>query len=738
MTVNRLTFWIALCPLLCAVSFLQASDAAVVLVKSDAVSFVLQSGEYTASYAPLECEHTKGWITIARSGIDGPAIATKLANGAHLDVTDAGAGEKQAYSWKQDRKDSRIFRDVRVAELEQAIEITIASSRQWADFRSTLTAYKDHPGLLHWKVTADAKTDKAFSGGVEPDCFFLTKGPATVPSGVLGTHDTVRYMTQRGPASGIVYFRDLPLDSLVFYFEDFSSLASLYRLTGADNPYDYPAPGNPGAVKLGEAESWFQQAGDGSRRVPPTAFPHDVKAYRNFGYHRPFAYRVPKGTSLVLSDTYLYLRPAPDAKQDNALVCRNFVEMLAGVYPHIDKPEKIATDWADDIVPKLCADIMRPGNFSMIGDKFYPRAYVSYEHADAQLWTLAQLLCPLTEYVNRYPDRNAPAELKRKLESSLRSFYDEEYRGFHNNLPPIKPDMFFHTVYILNPAMMVADLALVGNKDARYMIEGFKDRLLKMGRTCDYVFGNVWLDDFSKMNSYYQFDATGAYIYVMMALHELSGSEDVRCLNAARAATERMGERCMDLGWQVNMTCAGAVGCEKLYQATGNERYRELMYIPLANTLQQAWLWECDYGIGEKTTTFWAFCGTPGAPSGAEYESHRARVHFRQLCSLCGSSLGREVTAIIHDAWRYGPTQSRFALPPILVDVGAEEFIAREGSGQTNCGQIRYDQMLPLEDVNAGWATDLEWWNNNSKPGVVGQEIYGAGGPIWYALWQRE
>ena len=53
-------------------------------------------------------------------------------------------------------------------------------------------------------------------------------------------------------------------------------------------------------------------------------------------------------------------------------------------------------------------------------------------------------------------------------------------------------------------------------------------------------------------------------------------------------------------------------------------------------------------------------------------------------------------------------------------------------------GDIQYDQMIPLEDFNAGWGTDLEWWNNNSKPGVVGQEIYGAGGPIWYALWQDE
>ena len=46
--------------------------------------------------------------------------------------------------------------------------------------------------------------------------------------------------------------------------------------------------------------------------------------------------------------------------------------------------------------------------------------------------------------------------------------------------------------------------------------------------------------------------------------------------------------------------------------------------------------------------------------------------------------------------------------------------------------------MIPLEDIRAGWGTDIEWWQNNAKLGVVGQEIYGAGGPIWYALWQDE
>jgi hypothetical protein len=46
--------------------------------------------------------------------------------------------------------------------------------------------------------------------------------------------------------------------------------------------------------------------------------------------------------------------------------------------------------------------------------------------------------------------------------------------------------------------------------------------------------------------------------------------------------------------------------------------------------------------------------------------------------------------------------------------------------------------MIPLEDFRVGWCTDLEWWNDNAKLGVVGQEIYGAGGMIWYAVWQDE
>jgi hypothetical protein len=66
-----------------------------------------------------------------------------------------------------------------------------------------------------------------------------------------------------------------------------------------------------------------------------------------------------------------------------------------------------------------------------------------------------------------------------------------------------------------------------------------------------------------------------------------------------------------------------------------------------------------------------------------------------------------------------------------LVVAGAKSHTAAEGKAQTKCGEVRYDRMIPLENLRPGWGTGLEWWQNNAKLGVVGHEIYGAGRPIW-------
>ncbi len=712
------------------------SISGVQLLKKDANSFSFQTGDFIVSYA-AEKESKEGWVKIRREGVDNFAIATKLACGQNFDVTDFGAGEGPIYQWKHPRKDSKMFRSLAVNDTKDMLDITLQTERQWASFESHLIAYKKYPGLLHWKVTAKTKTDKALSGSSEPDCYFM-KNNATTEWDQLVTHQVARYIVQRGPESGIVYFRDIPMNSFVFYFEDFSSLNGLYKLTGCENPYDYPVVGNGGAVKMGQAESDFQMSSpDGSNVQKPKPWTEKNESFDKFGYCRPASIRIPAGTSVVVSDTYLYLKPAENTS--NSAVCRNFIQMLSHIYQYIYKPPLVETDWAGQIAPQMIKDILRPENLSINKEGIIvPRAYVGYEHADQQLWTVIQLLQPLELYVRRFPkDANARI-LRDGLHNALPIFYDKDYKGFNNSPAPLPVDMFFTIVYIVNPGIAVADTALLGNENARMMLVGFRDKLLEMGKKCDYVFADVWLRDFSRQKNFYQLDGSGAYAYMLIAIYELSNSKDTECLEAAKAAVEKIKDRCLDYSWQVNQSAASIVACEKLYQITKDPHYRDILQIALANTLRHAWLWECDYGLGEKTTTFWSFSGCPAAPCSAEYENHRTRFHLRQYLDLGGSSISQELKSMLTDAWQIGMTQSRAAIPPLMDRGDREKYMASNGISQTNCGAIDQAQMIPLEDVRVGWGTDLEWWQNNAKLGVVGQEIYGAGGPIWYALWQED
>ena len=192
----------------------QAADTGKVLLESsDKKSFRLRTGEYTLSYDPESRADKKGWVMIRRDG-KANGLATKLANGNHLDVTDLGAGEGAAYNWAIQRKDFAIFRSLHVEETNEVIRIHIKSERRWAKFHSTLTVYKEHPGLIHWRVDAKALHDQTFSNSPKSDCFFTIGDSVDAWGGVQ--RSAVRYHVQRGPTAGTLYFRDIDMDSFVF------------------------------------------------------------------------------------------------------------------------------------------------------------------------------------------------------------------------------------------------------------------------------------------------------------------------------------------------------------------------------------------------------------------------------------------------------------------------------------------------------------------------------------------
>ncbi len=706
----------------------------VALRSHDARTFAIDAGDYEVVYGPDKDRKLGAGISIRPKGRPEAELFTRMAHGPSFNVTDYGT--HVGYEHAKPKKDFDIFRRLECAETPDAVRATIRASRTWADFTSTVTAYKGTPGLIRWTVLAHAKQDKAVNEPPIPDCE-LRRG------GRWSDHEVARHMVQRGPASGIVYFRDVPMQSDILYFEDFTSLSRLYELTGSANPWLGTTDGEQrGAVRMGPAVSEFQPAEVDGKQSPPAPYREKIERHSTFGYLRPETFRIPKGQTLIVADTYVYLRPT--VGDDNVAVCRAFVEMLAPIYRRIPKPPTVYTDWAGEVVPRLVRDILRPENSHITDGKWYPRAYVRYEHKDIQLWNIAQLLMPLIEYCRKYPAQREAADLKAKLEATLLRFYDEKWGGFANNPAPM-PDLYYTGVYLLNPVYLVSDIAVAGNADAKRMVLGYRKKLLDLGRNCRYVFADVSTRDLTSQKVLYQFDTTCMYIYVMMRIRQLNGGDDPEALAAAEAAAERLSERRMDLTWEINQTAIGVLACQWLYEATGNERYKDLAWVPLANTLRWAWLWQGNYGIGKRLVTFWGFSGTPANPHSCEYESHQVRrfvKEYLQTARLPGEAATgprrSDVRSMLEDCWRRGPTQTRFALPPTIVQAGAAQYMAAPNGSETDCGAVAYDQMVPLEDFHGGWGTDLEWYQGNPKLGQVGQEIYGAGGPIWYALWQSE
>lgn len=706
-----------------AISAMESKESAMVkLLEANSDAFLLKTGDYEIQYDQDMEEHHG--ISIHRENLAEASIRTHIANGQDLNILAAKA-----------------VRSIRYSDETERITIDIDSSLYWADFSSTLQVFKKYPGLLRWTALAKVKSPKAFDGTsihvTEPDChFFLGKRRAD--------HRVRRYLTPRGPAAGMLFFHDYEMKSTVLYFEDYTSLNRLYEITGYANPFRIESDPerretlNPNAVAMGAPRYDFQISDrDGVFQTPLTwaeMYPREEK-FDRFGYFRPAGFRLEPGEEVVLADTYLYL--SPERQDEGARVCRLFCQMLANIYQYIQKPEILETPWADKIAPAMIRELLEDeNNWSEYKDQRFLRSYLHHERPSFELLTQGELLLPLTHYVKRFPEQEDAERLKKILDNTLPLYWNDGWKGFGNSLN-LSLDAYQSGWYHIFQAVNVSDLALLGNPDAVKMMKGYRDRLLELGEKCGYVFANIRLRDYSQ-RGFYNFEVTGEYAYVMMNLYTLSGGQDQECLESAKRAIARVAERGFDYVWELNGAMCGSVACYQLYRITGDSAYRDIAYIPLANTLRWAWLWECDYGVGRYVQTFWGFCPTPGNINQAEHESHHARRFLRQFYQLAKQDLTHELAHLIRDSWRYGQSQSRFVLPPYLVESGAGWSMVKEGASETLCGVIDYGSYVPLEDVHVGWCTDDEWFKPNPKNGVVGQEIYGAGGPLWYAIWESE
>lgn len=499
----------------------------------------------------------------------------------------------------------------------------------------------------------------------------------------IETYGTV-HAAQRGAAMGFIYASmTKPRSGTFLYFQNLTSLNELCEQTHA-------VPKN----RVGG--SWPE-----------------------LGYTLPIAERMPlrAGREIVISDAYICFSPSiPEATSDLAQL---FFDLLAEIYLQIPKPESHYQDWLT-MAEATVHDIKNKDCVTKVDDKTYLNAYVGT--GDRRPESLVQLavILPLLEYED-WREKKIP--FIDELRETLPSFYDKEIgcimryprsmKGREGQHADEKGAHEIDSWYLYHPLLNLARLALRGHKDAEKLLTDSVEYAIKAAHHFKYkwpvLFDAKTFDVIREAptRELGETDVGGLYSYLMLQMYELTDEE--RYLGEARDAAEHLKGLHFNIGYQFNNAAWGANALAKLWKLTGNTDYLHLSFMSIASIVQNAFIWDCDYGYAKHYVTFMGVTPLREAPYIAAYEEMEIFAAFHEYLSIVDAHLSPSIHILITEYCKYATDGKICAYPMNL----PEDVICDEPQN----GFINRKLAIPLEDIYQGW----------EKAGQVGQEVYGAG-----------
>ncbi|MCE5200710.1 MAG: hypothetical protein ABFD54_01590 [Armatimonadota bacterium] len=494
----------------------------------------------------------------------------------------------------------------------------------------------------------------------------------------------VVHAAQRGPAMGFVYASlTKPESGSFLYFQNLTSLNDLCEQTHA---------------------------------VPETRV---GGSWPELGYTPPIAERKPlePGKEVVLSDGYVHF--SPKVPEDVEHLAQLFFDMLAEIYLQIPHPDAIYQDWlsmAEDTI----RDLEHEDCVTTFGGQRYLNAYVGT--GDRRPESLVQLAValPLLEYED-WRGRKIP--LIDELRETLPSFYYEDV-GCIMRYPKTMKDVDGSDVdekgtyevdawYLYHPLVNMARLAARGHEDVKELLLRSIEYAVKVAQHFEYkwpvLFDAKTLEVMRHAPSRElgETDVAGLYAYLMLQMRDITGDEHF--LDEAKRSAETLKGLNFNVGYQFNNTAWGANALAKLWQATGNDDYLHLSSMCIASILQNAFIWDCDYGYAKHYVTFMGVTPLREGPYIAAYEEMEIFSAFHEYLKLVDAHVSPSIHMLVSEYCKYATDGKICAYPRNL----PEEIIAENPRN----GHINRDLAIPLEDIYQGW----------EKPGQVGQEVYGAG-----------
>lgn len=426
------------------------------------------------------------------------------------------------------------------------------------------------------------------------------------------------------------------------------------------------------------------------------------------------------GKEYVISDAFLL--PDTAVPADEFEMARQFLELLAGVYVHLPQPVTTYHPWLE-IVEKTLSDLQySPGCWTQVKGKPYFNAYVCDYHNPPEIMVQLAVLLPVMEYASW---SRQDISMIKYMNQGLPDFYDERICCIARWLPAAedklagdeehKKPRIMDSWYLHHPMLNLSRMAQAGDKMAEKLFLDSLDYVIKVARHFKYqwpVFYNLdtleVVKEETKPGAGGEKDVPGLYAHVMLQAWEISGNK--RYLEEAKKAARALQGTGFKMFYQANNTAFSAGAMLRLWKITKNKLYLELSYLCLANVFKNVWLWDCNYGYGKHYPTFFALFPLDDAPYTAVYEEQEGFAAFHDfLHHADGMDILPAVTLLMTEYIRHMLHKAVYYYPPML----PKEILSEE----SKTGELDPKLWIPLEDIYDGW----------KKPGLVGQEVYGAG-----------
>lgn len=415
------------------------------------------------------------------------------------------------------------------------------------------------------------------------------------------------------------------------------------------------------------------------------------------------------GVEVTISDAFLAF--SAGCGQDEFETARTFIEKLAAIYRHLERPPTQVRDWTWR-AQKTLSDLKESPKASLVayGCRFiFP--YTASEYPDSMVQM--SVLATLWEYERAL---GIEPSFSKALSAGMRHFFDEEMRTLRRYLPNVGVDKNKDAVdswYLYHPLMNLARLAINGETWAKTLFFDALDFVIKVAQHFEYKWPIIYdLTDFSVVQQdrgagLGQTDVGGIYAYVMMQAHQLSG--EVRYIDEARKALAAAEGYRFELAYQTNLTAWGATACLKLYKLTGERRFLDQSLTFIASFLHNCELWHSDICFAKSYANFFGVTCLHDGPYMAAYEAFECFMAFDEYLQEAGDDIDASVKLLLSEYWR----NSLDVLWSFYPDALPEDALAKD----IRNGHIDRTLSFPLEDI----------YGDGSPAGQVGQEIYGAG-----------